>query len=60
MHIKLCNAYLCAECDSIADSPEQCPDCGDRLGLLPLITVLNRTQKEESCTQPPDKQMPNQ
>jgi hypothetical protein len=45
MHIKLCNAYLCAGCDSISDSPEQCPDCGDRLGLLPLITILNRTQK---------------
>ncbi len=45
MHVNLRNAYLCADCDAIGDSPEQCPACTGRLGILPLITVLNRTQK---------------
>jgi hypothetical protein len=44
MHVNLRNAYLCADCDTIGDSPEQCPACASRLGILPLITVLNRTQ----------------
>jgi len=48
MHVNLRNAYLCADCDAIGDSPEQCPACASRLGILPLITVLNRTQKEKT------------
>ena len=60
MHVNLRNAYLCADCDAIGDSPVQCPACASRLGILPLITVLNRTQKEKHCTQPPDTQTPKQ
>ncbi len=45
MHINLRNAYLCVDCDAIGDSPVQCPACASRLGILPLITVLNRTLK---------------
>jgi len=45
MHINLRNAYLCPDCDSIGDSPEQCPACANQLGLMPMITVLNRTLK---------------
>jgi len=45
MHVNLRNAYLCADCDTIGDSPEQCPACASRLGILPLVTALNRTQK---------------
>jgi hypothetical protein len=48
MHVNLRNAYLCADCDAIGDSPVQCPACASRLGILPLITVLNRTQKEKT------------
>ncbi len=46
MHINLRNAYLCVDCDAIGDSLVQCPACASRLGILPLITVLNRTHSE--------------
>jgi hypothetical protein len=45
MHVNLRNAYLCADCDAIGDSPEQCPACASRLGILPLVIALNRTLK---------------
>jgi hypothetical protein len=45
MHINLRDAYLCPDCDAIGDSSERCPACANRSGLLPLVSVLNRTQK---------------
>lgn len=56
--IKLTNAYLCANCDVIGDSAVLCPTCASGTGIMALVSLLNRTQKEESCTQPTDKQTP--
>ena len=42
--IKLQNSFLCADCETISDSANQCP-CGSQHGLLSLSTVLNRPEQ---------------
>ncbi len=34
-------AFLCANCDTVGNSPESCPVCGSTQ-LLPLARILNR------------------
>jgi DNA-directed RNA polymerase subunit RPC12/RpoP len=41
--IPLKEAYLCAECNTIASVAEHCPHCASK-SVLPLRAVLNRTQ----------------
>ncbi len=40
-HIPLGSAYLCPDCNSIGNSPRQCPACASEV-LMNLSGVLNR------------------
>ena len=43
--IRLQDAYLYADCETISDSAIQCP-CGSQHGLMSLATVLDRPEKK--------------
>ena len=48
VHLPLAQAYLCPDCDSIGNLPQQCPACGNP-AVLSLAQVLKaRRRREES------------
>lgn len=46
LHIPLVAAYLCADCDSIGNCPDQCPACASTI-LMRLADVLDRKPAQE-------------
>jgi hypothetical protein len=46
LHIPLTSAYLCQDCNSIGNCPEQCPACASGV-LMALAGVLDREQEDD-------------
>jgi rubrerythrin len=44
-HIPLEQAWLCENCGSIGDNPQQCPACADATALVSLAGILNRSEE---------------
>lgn len=40
-HFPLNRAYLCSDCETVTNSPNQCPSCTSE-NLYPIIKFLNR------------------
>jgi hypothetical protein len=46
--LRLQDARLCPNCDSVSDEANICPACGHGHGMLSLATILNRIQDAPS------------
>jgi len=53
--VRLADAVLCPDCSCIGDDPHTCHACGNALGLLMLITVLNRSTPSPSTPSRPSR-----